>query len=135
VAQNRRVYNGIGMIGLPSPLARDAEGKIPESEIVSLSSHIESMTRKLNGLLSLGDGSDRTQAGNLDAQWITLVTPASPGTEFEVWHGLQRVAIGYLVGRKTAACDVYDSNVGSWTDSLMLLKATAGSATINLLVF
>lgn len=135
MAENKRVFNGYGMIALPTPLRTDADGSIPDGELITLNQYLESLARKMNGKVSLGNGDDRSQSGNLDGQWITLVTPSGANTEFEVWHGLGRVAIGYLIGRKTAACDVYDSSIGSWTDSLMLLKATGSSVTINLFVY
>jgi hypothetical protein len=45
------------------------------------------------------------------------------------------VPVGYLVVRSDKASRVYDSAVGSWTESIMYLKCDVATATIKLLVW
>ena len=127
--------SGVDMLGdVPDLVIRD--GKVTEEVALVLSTRLRDLVRKVNRRISFGDGVDGYRAGNLDAQYVDVATtPGVADTEFTVVHGLQRVPVGYIVVRKDKACDVYDSSIGSWTDSLMFLKCTVATATVKLIVF
>lgn len=135
MAERVRLDTGIGMLGdIPDILLHD--GKISEETAVILSARIRDLIQKINRNISFGNGIDGYRSGNLDGQFIDVVTaPAVAGTEFLVIHGLKRVPVGYILVRSNVGCAVYDSSVASWTDSIMYLKCSMGSATLKLLVF
>lgn len=122
------------MVGdFPDIAAED--GKLTGVLSGALTQAIKAVIRKLNGLISLGTGATGHRAGNLDAQYIDILTPSVANTEFPVPHGLGRLVIGYDVVRKDRAVDIYDSNFGSWNPELLLLKATVASASVKLRVY
>lgn len=101
----------------------------------ALTSAIKALITKVNGLISLGTGESGHRAGNLDAQYIDVLTPSVANTEFSVPHGLKRVIIGYDVVRRDRAAHIYDSSYGSWDDQLIFLKCDVASATVRLRVY
>ena len=135
MAERVRLDSGVEMLGdVPDLTIRD--GKITEETALVLSTRLRDLVRKVNREVSLGNGVDSYRTGNLDAQYIDVTTtPGVADTEFVVVHGLRRVPIGYIVVRKDRACEVYDSSIGSWTDSVMYLKCNVATATIKLIVF
>lgn len=111
------------------------DGRLTETAVASLVSKVNEIVDLLAGRLSLGDGSQGSWPGNLDAQYIEVTFPATPDTEQAVYHALGRTPIGYQVVRRTAACDIYDSSSGSWKDSVAFFKSTVGSVTVTLMVW
>lgn len=111
---------------MPGPLSAEAARDITEA--------FDRLRAALNGGLSLGDGTDGTQAGNLSAQVRVVTTPATPGASFVVVHGLGRQAVGYLAVKKSAACDVFDADDHASNDSELWLQASAGAVELTLLV-
>jgi hypothetical protein len=130
-----RLDSGVGMLGdVPDLTIRD--GRITEETALVLSTRLRDLVRKTNREISLGNGVDGYRGGNLDTQYIDVATtPAVADTEFLIIHGLKRVPVGYIVVRQDRACRVYDSSIGSWTDSLLYLKCDVASASIKLLVW
>lgn len=111
------------------------DGKLSGTTATYLSSTLRGMIDKFNGGISLGNGLSGYRAGNLDAQYIDVFTPAVADTEFTVPHGLGRKPIGYDVVRKDKAAIVYDSSGGSWGDNVLYLKCNVASVTIKLRVY
>lgn len=110
------------------------EGKITEQQAKALSDAVRTLIDKFAGKISHGSGLTGHQ-GNLDEQFIDVVCPPGANTEFTVVHGLDRVIQGVEVVRKDRAVDVYDSSPGSWTTSLLMLKATVADAQIRIRVW
>jgi len=133
MALRERIRNGVGQLPIPEPLAVK-NGKLSEDAVGRLASYLQTLARKVNGFLSFGDGSSASWAGNLDGQHVTVAFGVAD-TEVEIPHGLGRPVQGYFVVRRDRACSVYDSNGGSWTDSLVLLKCSAANASVRLLVW
>jgi hypothetical protein len=134
MAIRAKLEDGTGAIGdLPDIQMQD--GKMSEQTALRVSSKIKEIIRRINNGWSLGSGVHAHKAGNVDAQFMDILTPSPANTEFEVPHGLLRKPIGYWVVRRDKAVTVYDSSTGSWTDKFLYLKADQASATIRLLVF
>lgn len=122
-----------GMGDIP-PIAL-SDGKMSGPTASYLTAALRTIIAKFNGAISLGNGLSGYRAGNIDAQYIDVFTPATPDEEFIVPHGLGRKPIGYDVVRRDVACIVYDSSGGSWGNDLIYLKCNVGSATIKLRVY
>lgn len=111
------------------------DGRLTETALATIVSKVNELADSLAGRVSLGDGSQGSWAGNLDAQYIEVTFPSAPNTEQAVYHSLGRTPVGYVVVRKSAACDIYDSSTGSWKDSVAYFKSTVASVTVTLLVW
>lgn len=122
--------SGLGDI----PPITTKEGKISEQTASYLSGAIRGIIAKMNGAISFGTGISSTRAGNIDAQYVDVYTPAAD-EEFAVPHGLQRKPIGYDVVRKDKAAIVYDSSGGSWGKNIMYLKCDTDNVTIKLRIY
>jgi len=128
---------------LPDPLAAVGDfpeiaapdGKLTGILVSALVQAVRNIIQILNRGISLGSGATGYQAGNLDAQYVDMITPGVADTEFEVPHQLGRVPIGYEPVRQDRAVSIYDSNSGSWNDSRLFLKANVASASIKLRVY
>lgn len=125
------------MVGEPPPLqlevGADGEKRVTASLVSLMNLFQQSIIRKLNGRLRFGNGDHATQSGNIDGQWIEVVTP-SADVEFAVDHGLERLPAGYIVARANKACNVYDSNVGGWNDRTIYLKCDTGTVTLRIVI-
>lgn len=111
------------------------EGKMSGPTAAYLSAALRSIIAKFNGAISLGNGSSGYRAGNIDAQYVDVFTPATPDEEFSVPHGLGRKPIGYDVVRRDKAGIVYDSSGGSWGVDIIYLKCNVASVTIKLRIY
>lgn len=134
MATRTRLEDGYGAIG-QLPDIQLHEGKLTEQLALALSSKIQEIIARANNGWSLGSGSHAHKAGNLDAQYVDVLTPDSANAEFEIPHGLLRRPIGYLVVLSDRSVNVYASSLGSWTSDVFYLKADVASATLRLLVF
>ncbi len=135
MAHEVRVELGIGHIAKPSRVTLDAEGKATGGAILSLNETIERIIGAINGLLSLGDGTQGARAGNLDGQYLEFTSPSTPDEEFQVFHGLDRDPAGYIVVRRDKAAILYDSRVGSWSTHVAYFKSNVGTTLFRILVF
>ena len=92
----------------------------------------EQMARVVNGHVSFGDG---TNSDNVDGVWAVVTTPGAANTDFTITHNLQRVAVGYLVMKKDATCDVYTSpTVNADPTHTIILRATATGVNLELFI-
>ena len=135
MAMRTIIEDGTGIVGAISDIKLTDEGKLSEQAVTLLVSVVKSISQRLNGRLTLGTGVTGHRAGNMDGQWITVLTPGVANTEFTVPHGLGRLAVGYLVVDKDRAADIYSFDKGSWDSSIMILKCSVADATVNLWVF
>jgi len=135
MAIRSRIRTGLGQQAIPDPIMVKKDGTVDPAGLTNLKLALQSLVRAYNGMISLGDGSVSSWAGNLDAQWIPVLFPSVADTEMTIPHGLGRLAVGYFVGRADRACSIYDSSAGSWNTGRIMLKSSVGSATVLLLVF
>jgi len=117
----------------PEILAPD--GQLTGSVASAITQAVRALMRRLNNGLSLGNGVSGYQAGNLDAQYIDVLTPGVADTAIEVPHDLGRVPIGYEVVRRDKAAVVYDADAGSWNERRFYVKANVASVTVKLRVY
>ena len=110
-------------------------GRLTEAALSNLVTKVNELASMLSGMISLGDGAQGSWPGNLDAQYIEVTFPTAADTEQAVYHSLSRVPVGYTIVRRTAACDIYDSSAGSWSDSAFYLKSSVGDVTVTLLIW
>ena len=91
--------------------------------------------RILSGNVSFGSG-NLDQSKNMFGFWASVVTPATPNTEFAVQYSLgqgpyQVTAQFYDVKSKNAACDVYKSG-RPWTATTAYFKCTVASVEVTI---
>jgi hypothetical protein len=127
------VQTGVGLVEEPQAVQLK-NGTLTPAAVNEIVGKLRSLAFTVNAI-SFGDGSQAGKAGNLDAQYITTLTPTVANTEFQIDHGLKRLVIGVVPVLTDKAAHVYASNTGSWTDASILLKCDVASATIRLLVF
>jgi hypothetical protein len=80
----------------------------------------------LDGGISIND--------NVDASQVSVVSHATPGTEFSVAHLLGKIPSGYIVTGQNGAGSVYDG-VTANTKNTLYLKSDVSSKTFKILVF
>lgn len=122
---------GVGTLAEPAPLAID---KVEPNHIQTLFAILQSIVRKLNGKLSLGDGVAGTIAGNFDGEPLDVYFP-SANTPVTIRHTLNRVPVGYWVVRQDRACSVYDAADQSWSEQTLRLWSDVAGASVKLLLF
>lgn len=134
MATRKVIKNGVGQLGEPPLLSLErtpgGEERVSAALISLLNLFQQTIIRKINGAISWGNGDHATQTGNIQGQWIEVVTP-SADVEFVVDHGLGRVPAGVVKMRANKACQIYDSNIGGWNDRKIYLKCDVDTATIR----
>lgn len=128
MAVSTRIFNGIGMIpDLPPVVA--ADGKLTDTQVAYLTDSIRNIIRAINGKLSLGNGTNSSQSGNVDGQ-TKEVYFASANTDYEVPHGLGRLPIGILVLNTNAdGAVVRGASQGSWTLTRLFVRCNVADTT------
>lgn len=71
---------------------------------------------------------------NVDASQVSVVSHATPGTEFSIAHGLGKIPEGYIVTGQNGAGSVYDGATAN-SKTTLYLKSDVASKTFRLLVF
>lgn len=127
VADSDVHVSGVPPLSLP-------DGKVTPGDATALQTALLTLTEKINGGLSHGHG-ETGHHGNLDEQFVDVITPPTADLAFAVPHGLGRLAVGYSVVRRDRACSVYDGNQGSWSDTVIFLKCSVVSASLKLIIF
>ncbi|MCE5199812.1 MAG: hypothetical protein ABFD54_08895 [Armatimonadota bacterium] len=84
--------------------------------------------------LAMGDGSDGSLAGGLDAIYQNYTTNATPDTEDTIAHGLGRTPVGFVVVSIDKAGMVY-KGVTAWDGTNLYLKCSITSASVTILIF
>lgn len=117
------------------PISGDAgSGKLTIDAIKYLHGLLLSIGRAINGRLSFGDGTPASKSGNIDGQWVPVLTPVAANTEFAVAHGLGRIPTAILVALSDTHSTIVVSSLGSWTEDRVYLKCSAGGVTLRLLL-
>lgn len=117
------------------PAFSETQDKFTSLMAQAVTSAIRTLLGKMNGKISFGNGIPGYRAGNVDAAYWDVLTPSVGDTEFIVRHDLGRVPVGYQVVRADRSVNIYDSSYGSWTDTLMYLKASVASASVKLMIW
>lgn len=110
------------------------EGKLTSKTVEALYRFLVTLTRKINGHLSLGDGTQSSWTGNSYGQWIEFYTPAKD-TQIRVDHGLGRTPVGRKVVAQDKAGSLYDSNKGGWGDNAVYFKCDVANVTFKIELF
>ncbi len=111
---------------VPLPLAQ--VGISPVIEVIR--QNAKEVASVVNGRISFGDGVD---FDNIEGTWVSILTPASPDTDFTVTHGLDRLPVGVIPMRKAAAVDIYTGSLAD-TTTTVTLRATIGSVAVELFI-
>ena len=125
---------GLGHVPYPDEIVQNPDGSLNVYSVRALQETLSILIANFNGQVSLGDGSDNSQAGNMNAKYINVTTPAA-NTEFPVKHDLARVPVGFDTVSRNKAGIVYSSRQQSWTASVMFLKCSTATTTIRLRVY
>lgn len=91
----------------------------------------EQLARVVNGLISFGNPTSGRD--NIDGEWASLTTPATPDTDFIVMHNLLRLPIGFIVMNQSKAGIIYQGSVPPTTTTITL-KCNVSSDTILIFV-
>lgn len=90
----------------------------------------EQLARIVNGLISFGDGVTRD---NIDGEWASVTTPATPDTDFTITHNLMRLPVGYIVMGQSVAGIIYNGDIPPTTTQITL-KCNVASDTILIFI-
>jgi hypothetical protein len=135
MARPALVNRGLGHVPEPDEIRVGEDGKLSPQSVEKLRGQVRALVQQFNGRISLGSGEQSTLAGNLDAQYRQVLTPAVADTEFTVHHSLDRLITGYDVVMQDKPGSVYISRQGSWTEDRIYLKINNTSVTLNLRLF
>lgn len=105
--------------------------RVVRADFPSIQSAWTRLMRLITSKIGFGDG---TNSDNIDGVWVTVTTPIMNYTDFTVAHNLGRVPIGYLVVKKSTACDVFEGTLAA-TKTAYTLKASGVSVTLSIFFF
>lgn len=130
------IETGIGYVTPADEFSVERQdGSVNPQAVRSLQETVNTLIANYNGRVSMGDGTDNSRAGNLDAAYSQETLTPGANVEFPLKHNLERVPIGFDVIQRDKAAIVYDSRKGSWTASTMFLKCSVAATTIRLRVY
>lgn len=128
MAKSARRFTGIGMLPDFQPVS-SKEGKLTDQQVAYLVDGIRNLTRAVNGKLSLGDGSNSSQSGNIDGQ-LKELTFVNANTDYEVPHGLERIPIGFIsLDVNADGAVVRGGSRGSWSETRLFLRCNVAGTT------
>lgn len=129
MAVSERKFNGVGMIPDLPPITVSPDGRLTDLQVAYLTDAVRNIIRTLNGKLSLGDGSNSSQSGNLDGH-TKEVTFVNANTDYEVPHGLGRVPTGIVVLQVNQdGAVVRGASNGSWSDTRLFVRCNVAGTT------
>jgi len=111
-----------------------ASGKLTLEAIRYLHGVVLALASAINGRLTLGDGTPGSKSGNLDGQFVPVLTPSVADTEFPVDHALGRIPVSVSVALADVHATIRVSSLGSWTGDRIYLRCSAASVTLRLLL-
>lgn len=128
MAISKRIATGVGMLA-DMPAVVSADGKLTDVQIGYITAAIRATISALNGRISFGDGTQSSQAGNIDGHTKEVVF-ASADTDYEVPHGLGRIPIGIIVLYVDAdGAVVRSASRGSWNNTRLFVRCNTAGAT------
>lgn len=107
----------------------------PEKWARDVDNDLNSIFLVLSGRVRFGPNNSTINMGeNIQGQFVTYTTNATPNTEDTIPHNLDSIPIGYIVVSKDKAGDVFQKqNTGTpWTSSFLYLKCTVASVSVTL---
>lgn len=139
------IDKALGYVTVPQPVnlvddegrvvkGDQAAGKLTVDAVRYLHGLLQALAFAVNGKLTFGDGSQASKTGNIDGQWVSVLTPAVANTEFPIDHSLGRIPAGVLVALSDVQSTIVVSSLGSWSRSRIFLKCSAASVTLRLLL-
>ncbi len=134
MANSKRKNMGVGMVPEAPPVTAK-DGKLSESQVSYIFDTLKTHEQALNGNLSLGNGVNSTQAGNLLGQ-TKVVFFKNADTNYIVPYDLAgRVAIGILqLYIDTDDAVVRAADEGSWTPKQMYVRCNVAGTTARFIV-
>lgn len=135
MAKRGLLKTGAGMIPIPPKIQFGLEGKLEQKAIASMNAFNSMIVRKLNGRLSLGDGSQSSLTGNTFGQYVEFVTPGVANTQFQIDHGLRKDVITRWIARQNKAAHLYDVNLSGWGSKSVYFKCDTASALFKVALF
>lgn len=124
----------LGRVGYPGKIIGD-DGKVGVEAISALVGYLKGLANKFNiEGVSLGDDTNLSQAGNLDAVRLELRWTAAG--EKQIDHPLGRTPVGYIVVLKDQHGDLKASNFGGWNkQTIWLTNDYAGDVLYSIIIF
>ena len=119
----------LGVFAPPPPIRFNEDGTINVESVVTLNQVISDLIRHMNSGLSMGDGTDGGQTGNIQNQWLSFVAPSAADTDIELPHGLNRIPTGFSTYFVDAAAVVYVRDYGSWTKKRIIVRCDTGGTS------
>lgn len=133
MANSKKANHGVGMLAeLPAIISRD--GKLTQAQVEDIVTRLQAIIQAYNGHISIGDGSNSSQSGNLDGH-TKIVSFLNADQDYEVPHGLARKPIGILLlyaDQDDAV--VRPSNDGSWTVERIFVRCNVAGTTARFIV-
>ena len=128
MADNTREPDLNALVVTPGAL-HSQEGKLSEQALKAHLDYSLRLGQKLNGGVSFGSewSEDGPWSGNIDGQLITVTSGATPDTEFAVFHGLGRVALGFIILGQSEDGFLKESSYESWTEKKSYFKCSGSS--------
>jgi len=105
-----------------------------EAQIRVLQNQIDKLYDCLHGRVSFGTGVDGVSGMNVEGEWQSYVSNATPDTEDTIAHTVGSVPLGYLVVTQDKAGSIYGTaSLGTaWTSSAIYVKCSVASVTFLL---
>lgn len=135
MANRKIIDSGLGFLAKAPDFSLPKGSPAGLAELLTVSGTLQAIIDKINGGLTIGDASQASRAGNLDAQWIPDVMFTAANTPIAIYHGLGRRVVAYDVKRRDRACIIFDGNIGSWSDDVLYLQSNTASALVSLIVY
>ena len=102
--------------------------KSPITYLLGVDNDLVSLFNLSKGRVRFGNGVDGQNGENIQGQFQTFTTDATPNAEFSVTHTLGATPVGWLVFNKNKAGDLY-SGTTAWTSTTIALKCSVASVT------
>lgn len=133
MAISRRIRTGTGSLADFPPITL-TEGKLSETQAVTLSEAVRGLIRAFNGQISFGDGSNSSLSGNIDGQTKEVYFPDA-NTDLEIPHGLGRPPIGIItLDVNVDGAVVRGNQRGDWNATRLFLRCSQAGTTALMVI-
>lgn len=104
----------------------------PEKWARDVNSDLDNIFLVLSGRVRFGPNNNVINMGdNIQGQFLTYTTNATPNTEDTIPHNLGSIPIGYIVVKQNKAGSIYDSGT-AWNLNNLYLKSNTASILVTL---
>ena len=120
---------------LANSLVLNTEAPMKE-QVRILQNQMDKLFYCLQGRVSFGTGVDGVDGQNIEGQFQTYTSNATPDTEDTIAHTIGSVPLGYIVMTQNKAGSLYGTaSLGTaWTSSNIYLKCSVASVTFLLFI-